>query len=158
MAKEQTEITRKSISELLDEANKSENTDQSPANTLTTSDLEKLEGMSREGLVGIVRRIGGARWAEIMIMTDEERVNAIVDNLVHTALTSADRKEARESGKEALNRLVGTSVQRQAIMTKNVSEDGFNENSAASIQAIDSFIAEFAEVEENIGTTEALPN
>lgn len=102
--------------------------------------LSAIDTMGVEELRRLVQRISDARWGDIALMDNERRVDAIVDRLVHTALTTQDKREARESGKEALNRIQGTAVQRQAIIVKNETGD-----SAEDLRAVDAFLAGFVD-------------
>lgn len=53
--------------------------------TLTASELEKLEGMSREGLIALVRRFAGQCGIAAM-MTEDETAQAMLDSLAEIAL------------------------------------------------------------------------
>ncbi len=110
MAKEQTEITRKSISELLDEANKSENTDQSPANGITASDLEKLEGMSKDDLITLVRRIPSVPVAHALL-TKEEKRERLKEKVFGIAMDSTNESAVLKAANDWLDREDGKAMQ-----------------------------------------------
>lgn len=59
--------------------------DSTPTNTPPSPSIEKLEGMSREELIALVRRISGAN-GHIFTMTKEETAQAMRDVLAETAL------------------------------------------------------------------------
>lgn len=75
-------------------------------------DLSALDTLSRPELIELIRTACPDK-AQVLLMTEEQRGRAIVDMLAITALTSADRKEARECGKEWLDRTIGKPLQRQ---------------------------------------------
>lgn len=74
--------------------------------------VAELEGMTRDELIALIHAACPDK-AQVLLMTEEQRGRAIVDMLAITALTSADRKEARECGKEWLDRTIGKPLQRQ---------------------------------------------
>lgn len=84
-------------------------------------DLSGIEDMSREQLIALIR-LACPQKAQVLMMTEEARGRAIIDMLAITALTSGDRKEARECGKEWMDRTLGKPVQRILEKTQRIEE------------------------------------
>ncbi|HSY75865.1 MAG TPA: hypothetical protein VK890_03345 [Bacteroidia bacterium] len=81
-------------------------------------DLANLEGMTREELITLVRRVCGARWAEIITMTRAEQAIAMKDRLAHIALT-AEVKEALNAIDKFLDREEGRARQQIELTGKD---------------------------------------
>jgi hypothetical protein len=93
------------------------NTAQSPCYDITASDLARLDGMTRDELIALVRRVGGARWAEIMMMDRKQQAIAMRDRLAHIALTGEIR-DALTAIDKFLDREEGKATQPVAMSMK----------------------------------------
>lgn len=82
-------------------------------------DLSALDSMNAEELRALVRRCCPDK-ARVLMMTEDQQGQAMIDMLAITALTTGDRKEARECGKEWLDRIKGKPVQRILEKTQRV--------------------------------------
>ena len=81
---------------------------------ISASDLSRLEEMTKEQLIALVRRIGGARWADIMIMDRKQQAIAMRDRLAHIALTG-DIRDALTAIDKFLDREEGKTPQSVAM-------------------------------------------
>lgn len=86
--------------------------------TIPPATLAALEGMGREELIGLIRRVSGAMWG-IGIMTQAEREDAMLLKLSVLALTSDMAKEVVPAVREYFDRVRGKPAQTivQANMT-----------------------------------------
>ena len=100
-------------------------------------DLSALEGMSRTDLEALCARLL-CQCGAVALMTDEQAARAIMDRMIQSALTTQEKREAREAGKEALNRIQGTAIQRTAMMVKTDSGNDDDDDSA-----VDAFLRQF---------------
>lgn len=120
MAKKQTESTGESLEMALAAENArvlSARGAELESQESDASMLAAIELMTRDELITLIRTACPQK-AQVLLMTEEARGRAIIDMLAITALTSTDRKEARECGKEWMDRTLGRPVQRQAIMAQ----------------------------------------
>ncbi len=78
-----------------------------------SDDLSRLDSLSREELIALVRRLDGAA---IGMMTKEEVAEAMLFKLAHTALTSRDTKDTLAAIREWLDRSEGKPMQRQQML------------------------------------------
>lgn len=90
----------------------------SSAAPISADDMASLDAMTREQLIALVRRIGGARWAEIITMTRNEQAIAMKDRLAHIALT-AEVKEALIAIDKFLDREEGRARQQIELTGKD---------------------------------------
>lgn len=97
-------------------------------------DLTALDSMTRQQLVALIKRIGGAMWG-VVLMTDEQRAEAMLDRMAIIALTSADQKAASESMREWLDRKLGRSVQRIEQKNLNINATTARELTTEEIMA-----------------------
>lgn len=95
-----------------------------PQSPIDPATLAALEGMTKAELVGLIRRCCPEK-ARVLMMTEDQQGQAMVDMLAITALTGTDRREARECGKEWMDRIKGKPVQRQ-IAAVAVAEGKFS--------------------------------
>lgn len=82
-----------------------------PLDPVSAATLSLLEQMSREELVGVIKRVCNARWGEVALMSKQERVEAGKLKLWHSGLTLADVYKALPMLKEAFDRDEGRASQ-----------------------------------------------
>lgn len=97
-------------------------------------DLTALDSMTKQQLVALIKRIGGAMWG-VVLMTDEQRAEAMLDRMAIIALTSADQKAASESMREWLDRKLGRSIQRIEQKNLNINATTARELTTEEIMA-----------------------
>lgn len=73
---------------------------------------QELENMSKTEIIDLVARFHPTR-AAVLLMTEDEQAKAAQDVLIVTAITSEDKKEAREHAKLWMDRKLGAVVQKQ---------------------------------------------
>lgn len=78
--------------------------------TVTPAELAALEGMTKDALVNLIRRVGGAVWG-IGMMTDDQAYDAVCLKLLHGGLTEKDIWKALPTLREWVDRKRGKSVQ-----------------------------------------------
>lgn len=83
--------------------------------SLSDDELRRLGEMTREELVGIVRACN-ADSVRVLMLSEEQQGQLVLDTLLVTAVNAADRKEARESAKLWMDRRLGPIVQKQASL------------------------------------------
>ena len=71
--------------------------------------LNLLETLSKEELIGIIRRVSGAIWA-VGIMSEQETYQAMLDKLAIIGLTTNDVKDSLSYIKEWIDRKKGKPV------------------------------------------------
>lgn len=76
--------------------------------------LANLDKMPKQALVDLVRRIGGARWAQVALMQPSEIAEAMRMRLAHIALT-AEVKDAMTAIDRWLDRQEAKPMQRMEI-------------------------------------------
>lgn len=82
---------------------------------LSASEVAALDEMNREHLIKLIRACNSAS-VRVLMMTKEQQGQIILDMLLITAVTSQDRKEARECAKLWMDREIGTVIQKQATL------------------------------------------
>ncbi len=85
---------------------------------LSAETLANLEGMSREGLVGLIRRCNPEK-ARVLLMGEAEQAQAMLDALAIMALTSEDDKAVLVAIREWLDRKQGRAVMRAVVADAN---------------------------------------
>lgn len=78
-------------------------------------DLTRLDEMSREELVALVKTICGARWGEVAGMTEDEIADSMKLKLAHGGLTQTDIWKALPAMKEWFDRAKGKAPQSIAM-------------------------------------------
>lgn len=86
---------------------------------LDAATLSRLEQMSREELVWLVRRCAPEK-ARVLLMGESEQAQAMLDALAIMALTSDDDKAVLVAIREWLDRKQGRAVMRAVVADANV--------------------------------------
>ncbi len=122
MAKKQTDLPAKPLEEMLAEANAQalidpnacvtcgHNPSHSPVLKLTPQDIDKLENMTREELLVLVKRMA-CQCGLVAIMTPEEIDQAHMDRLASDGIQSKDARHALGAIRERFDRRIGRPMQ-----------------------------------------------
>jgi len=71
--------------------------------------LNLLETLSKDDLIGVIRRVSGAIWA-VGVLTEEETYQAMLDKLAIIGLTTDDVKDSLSYIKEWIDRKKGKPI------------------------------------------------
>ena len=82
-------------------------------------DLSRLDGMTRDELIALVRRVCGARWGEIAGMSKDERMESAKLKLWHEGLTSKEIVKYLPALREAMDRETGKPSQSIAMTVES---------------------------------------
>jgi hypothetical protein len=88
----------------------------SNAATIDAATLASLDGMSKEELIALIKRVSGAMWG-IGIMSDDDAYDTICLKLLHAGLTDDNITRALPALKEWLDRKKGKPLQSVASTT-----------------------------------------
>ena len=81
---------------------------------ITAETLAKLDAMSKEQLITLIRRVSGAVWG-VGLMDDNALADAMLLKLASNGLASADAREALANIREWLDRKQGKSIERHQV-------------------------------------------
>lgn len=81
-------------------------------------DLTAMESMTKEELIGLVKRVCDTRWGEVALMTKQQRAEAGRLKLWHAGLTEKEVYKALPMLKEAFDRDEGKAAQSIAMTVK----------------------------------------
>lgn len=73
----------------------------------SSPDLSRLDSMTPDELKSLIKRISGARWGEVALMSADERYAAIIDKAAYLALTASDVNEFIKAGTQYMERTKG---------------------------------------------------
>lgn len=109
--------------------------------SLPIPDLSRLDEMTREEMIGLIKAICGARWGEIALMSEDEAYDAVCLKLLHGGLTQSDVWKALPPLREWADRRRGKAPQSIAM---TVESKGIDRLSDERLLRLESTVARMA--------------
>lgn len=106
--------------------------------SLTSEELSRLESMPKEELTALIKRICGARWGEVGMMSDDEAYEAVCLKMLHGGLTQPDIYKALPALKEWTDRRKGKPAQSVAL---TVEDKGLSKMATSRLLALERELA-----------------